>query len=83
MTSDQTIMNNDTTFDLITIGDSTIDTFIKIHEASVECDLNHEECKLCVRYGDKIPVEGIARAVAGNAAEHCISWARGVETLTS
>lgn len=55
-------------FDLITVGDSTIDTFIKIHDASVECDINHEECKLCVRYGDKIPVEAIARAVAGNAA---------------
>lgn len=55
-------------FDLITIGDSTIDTFIKIHDASVECDINHEECKLCIRYGDKIPVEAIARAVAGNAA---------------
>lgn len=58
----------DPDFDLITIGDSTIDTFIKIHDATVECDINHEECKLCVIYGDKIPVEGIARAVAGNAA---------------
>lgn len=58
----------DPDFDLITIGDSTIDTFIKIHDATVECDINHEECKLCVMYGDKIPVEGIARAVAGNAA---------------
>lgn len=55
-------------YDLITIGDATIDTFIKIHDASVECDINHEECKICVRYGDKIPVEGLSRAVAGNAA---------------
>src|SRR3990167_5608677 len=58
----------ETSYDLITVGDSTIDTFIKIHDATVECDINHEECKLCVKYGDKIPVEGIARAVAGNAA---------------
>ncbi|KKR78120.1 MAG: hypothetical protein UU23_C0003G0018 [Candidatus Curtissbacteria bacterium GW2011_GWA1_40_9] len=61
-------MNTQPVFDLITIGDSTIDTFIKIHDAAVECDINHEECKLCVRYGDKIPVEAISRAVAGNAA---------------
>jgi len=55
-------------FDLITVGDSTIDTFIKIHDASVECDINHEECKICIRYGDKIPVDAIGHGVAGNAA---------------
>lgn len=71
----------DVSFDLITIGDSTIDTFIKIHDATVECDINHEECKLCVRYGDKIPVEGIARAVAGNAANVASAAAKlGVKT---
>ncbi|MEK7581168.1 MAG: carbohydrate kinase family protein [Patescibacteria group bacterium] len=59
---------DNTAYDLITIGDSTIDTFIKIHDATVECDINHEACRLCVSYGDKIPVEGIFRAVAGNAA---------------
>lgn len=55
-------------FDLITIGDSTIDTFVKIHDASVACDINHEECKLCLSYGDKIPVDSLTRGVAGNAA---------------
>ncbi len=39
------------TFDLITIGDSTIDTFVKIHDANVECDINHEEGKICLHYG--------------------------------
>ncbi len=55
-------------FDVITIGDSTIDTFIKIHDASVACDIHHEECKICVTYGDKIPVDSIGHGVAGNAA---------------
>src|SRR3990172_1960756 len=55
-------------FDLITIGDSTIDTFIRIHDATVECDINHKECKICVKYGAKIPVDSIAHGVAGNAA---------------
>lgn len=55
-------------FDVITIGDSTIDTFIKIHDASVQCDIHHEECKICVTYGDKIPVDAIGHGVAGNAA---------------
>ncbi|MEK9146914.1 MAG: carbohydrate kinase family protein [Patescibacteria group bacterium] len=56
------------TFDLITIGDSTIDTFIKIHDATVECDINRETCRICVEYGSKIPVDSIAYSVAGNAA---------------
>ena len=58
----------DKKFDLITIGDSTVDTFLRIHDATVECDINHEDCKICLRYGDKIPVDSIAHGVAGNAA---------------
>ena len=53
--------------DVISIGDSTVDTFIKIHRATVECDINTKECKICLQYGSKIPVEGIFHSVAGNA----------------
>jgi len=60
-------------FDIITIGDSTIDTFIKIHDASVACDLNTKECKICIKYGSKIPVESIAHGVAGNAANVAVA----------
>lgn len=63
-------------FDLITIGDSTIDTFIRIHDAEVECDINHEECKICLSYGSKIPVDAIAHGVAGNAANVAVGGAR-------
>jgi len=63
--------------DVITIGDSTIDTFIKIHDATIECDINREECKICVRYGDKIPVDSIAQSVAGNSA----NVAAGIATI--
>lgn len=59
-------MNN--TFDLITIGDSTIDTFIKIHDATIECDINKKDCRICIKYGEKIPVDSISHSVAGNAA---------------
>lgn len=55
-------------FDVITIGDSTVDTFIKIHEATVECNINNKECRICIEYGGKIPVESIQHGVAGNAA---------------
>lgn len=56
------------TVDIITIGDSTIDTFIKIHDATIECDINKQDCKICISYGDKIAVDSIAHTVAGNAA---------------
>lgn len=55
-------------FDLIAIGDSTIDTFMKIHEAALECDINNKECQICVPYGTKVPVDAIDYGVAGNAA---------------
>ena len=63
-------------FDLITIGDSTIDTFIKIHDATVECDVNRKNCKICVPYGSKIPVDAIEYAVAGNAANVAVGSRR-------
>lgn len=56
------------TFDLVTIGDSTVDTFIKIHDATVLCDINRKNCTISVPYGSKIPVDEIAYSVAGNAA---------------
>lgn len=63
-------------FDLITIGDSTIDTFIKIHDATIECDINRRDCKICVAYGAKIPVDSIAHGVAGNAANVAVGAAK-------
>ena len=72
---------DDKKFDLISIGDSTIDTFIKIHDASIECDIHHEDCKICVKYGDKIPVDSIAHGVAGNAANVAVGCAKlGLKT---
>ncbi|HSX19475.1 MAG TPA: carbohydrate kinase family protein [Candidatus Saccharimonadales bacterium] len=64
------------TFDLITIGDSTIDTFISVHDATVECDVNRESCKICFAYGSKIPVDAIAHGLAGNAANVAVGAAR-------
>ena len=70
-------MNNvDKGFDLIAVGDSTVDTFIKIHDATVECDVNREDCKICLPYGSKIPVDAIEYAVAGNAANVAVGSKR-------
>ncbi|MEX0616388.1 MAG: carbohydrate kinase family protein [Candidatus Woykebacteria bacterium] len=62
--------------DIITVGDATIDTFIKIHDAHVQCSINKEDCQLCVNYGDKIAVDEIKHLVAGNAANNAVGSAR-------
>lgn len=61
-------------FDLISVGDCVIDTFIPLLDASVESDGG--EPKLCLRYGDKIPVGPSISLVAGNAANNAIGSAR-------
>ncbi|MDP3948163.1 MAG: carbohydrate kinase family protein [bacterium] len=63
-------------FDLISIGDVTIDNFVQIHDAEVKCNLNKTECMLCVEYGDKISVDKFVHLVAGNAANNAVGGAR-------
>lgn len=68
-------------YDMISIGDATIDTFIKIKDAHVSCNVNKEKCELHVSYGDKIPVESVEHQVAGNAANNAVGSSRlGMKT---
>ncbi len=62
--------------DNITVGDATIDTFIKIHDAHVQCRINKQDCQLCVNYADKIAVDDMKHLVAGNAANNAVGSAR-------
>ena len=63
--------------DILAIGDITTDAFIRLKDAEVHCDVDKENCKLCVRFGDKIPYESVTvvRAV-GNSANASVSGAR-------
>ena len=63
-------------FDLISIGDATIDIFVQIHDAEVKCSLNKQDCQLCVEYGDKISVDKLTHLVAGNAANNAVGGSR-------
>lgn len=68
-------------YDMITVGDATIDCFVKINDAHVQCTLNKESCELCVKFGDKIAVEEIQNMVAGNAANNAVGSSRlGLKT---
>jgi sugar/nucleoside kinase (ribokinase family) len=60
--------------DFLAIGDITTDAFIKIKNASVNCDINRENCKLCVSFGDKIPYESVTVVKAvGNSPNAAVS----------
>ena len=63
--------------DFLAIGDITIDAFIRLQDASVHCNIRHEDCELCVRYGDKIPYEfaSVIPAV-GNSPNAAVSAAK-------
>lgn len=63
--------------DFLAIGDITTDAFIRIKDAKVNCDIRHEHCLLCLRFGDKVPYEfvEIVKAV-GNSANASVSASR-------
>ncbi len=64
-------------FDVIAIGDTTQDIFLKMHDASLQCGMDGEDCKICFDYADKIAVERKTNIPAvGNAANHAIGVAR-------
>ncbi|MBI5635344.1 carbohydrate kinase family protein [Candidatus Micrarchaeota archaeon] len=67
--------------DVLSIGDSTIDTFLKVNDAHVMCSIDKQGCKFCVNYADKIIVESLHQSVAGNAANNAIGSSRlGLQT---
>ena len=65
-----------TAFDIISIGDATLDVFVSLEEASVLCNLEKTLCQLCLSYADKIPVEKVQRIIGGNAANNAVGSAR-------
>ncbi len=65
------------TYQLVTIGDSVLDTFLRIHEASVACEIKKDECLLCMKFGEKLPLESQTRIpAAGNASNVAIGASR-------
>lgn len=63
--------------DFLAIGDIVVDDFIRLNDAEATCDLDQENCKLCVRFGDKVPYESheVLYAV-GNSANAAVSASR-------
>lgn len=58
-----------------------IDSFFKISDAHVACNIDKTKCELCINYADKIPVEEYHQLVAGNNANNAVGSARlGLKT---
>lgn len=65
-------------FDLIAVGDATVDTFLEISEgASAFCEIDSEKSYLTLSWAQKIPVERLTRvAPAGNSANVAVGASR-------
>ena len=60
--------------DFIAVGDITTDAFIKLKDATVNCEINRDTCMLCMRFGDKIPYESVTVIPAvGNSSNASVS----------
>jgi sugar/nucleoside kinase (ribokinase family) len=69
-------------FDLITIGDPVIDTHVQIADDCTECELGGlEHDRLCLKYGDKIPIIDSFQSLGGNAPNVGVAAAKlGMKT---
>lgn len=70
-------------WDIISIGDSSLDTFLMIDEdeARLIHGVKKNVCEICFDYGDKIPVKSVQESVGGNAANTAVGFSRlGLKT---
>ncbi|MEX1997200.1 MAG: carbohydrate kinase family protein [Candidatus Andersenbacteria bacterium] len=64
-------------FDVVAVGDTTQDVFLQMSDASLQCDIDGKNCRLCFDYAEKIAVDKKTDVPAvGNAANHAIGAAR-------
>ena len=63
-------------FDLLSIGDASIDVFMTPTESETLCRIDTKECFIAFSYGDKIPVKNLEFSVGGNAANNVVGVRR-------
>ena len=66
----------DDKFDLLSVGDATVDVFMTPTESETLCQLDDKECRICFAYGDKIPVRNLEFTIGGNAANNSVGSSR-------
>ncbi len=63
-------------YNIITVGDATLDIFITIDKSSSQCHVDKKKEYLSLAYGDKIYASDIHQAVGGNAANVAVGLAK-------
>jgi sugar/nucleoside kinase (ribokinase family) len=63
-------------FDLLSIGDATIDVFMTPLESETMCKLDTKQCVICFSYGEKIPVKNLEFSIGGNAGNNAVGTKR-------
>lgn len=66
----------DDKFDLLSIGDATVDVFMNPTETETLCEIDDKKCRICFAYGDKIPVRNLEFTIGGNAANNAVGSSR-------
>lgn len=69
-------MPKKSSYDIISIGEAGLDTFLKLHDASLLCSVDKKSCWLCLTYADKIPVEDLHESLGHNACNLSVGAAR-------
>lgn len=65
------------TLDFLAVGDIVTDAFIRLKDAELHCDINHEHCEICLSFGAKIPYESVTVVPAvGNSPNAAVAAAR-------
>lgn len=63
-------------FDLLSIGDASLDVFLTPTETEKFCQIDTKECYIALSYGDKIPVKHLEFSIGGNAANNAVGARR-------
>lgn len=66
----------DSNYELISIGDASMDVFMTPTESETLCQIDTKECFIAFSYGDKIPVEDLVFSTGGNAANNAVGTKR-------
>lgn len=68
-------------FDIVCLGNVKIDQFLSIHEATSHLRLNPQTNELCLKYGEKIPIDDLKICLGGNPANVAVGLSRlGLKT---
>lgn len=63
--------------EFVAIGETTIDAFIKLENASINCDVDKKNCRICLPFAAKVPYEFVVEVPAvGNAGNASVAASR-------